>query len=411
MKINIYNYGFKNKKNAVIKEVPIPYEKDLKRIGLRMKKIIPTLRVFKKFKNYIIIGNGGSVNPFYALYSSIKAINYKKYNKKKVFVVNTEDSNRINEIRDLAKSEDSLVVVVSKSGETSTAISDYFAFKGYKKLILTSDRGSTLGEIAKKNNDTVVNLPKEISGRFSGFTETSLVPLWLLDFDVFKIIRQANVSKRYKEQAREVADYYHNCELCGEYDLFVPIYSYRLSQFFTIISQLIHESFGKSGKGLTVYGGFAPETQHHTNQRFFGGRRNTSSLMIVERKMYKKMNQRNTIVVPRAYYDESFSKLGKLNRMNGKSFDDVMFYEFVGTRDAAIKDGKHVSSIEFDCTVNQRDRWDDCFYYDAVNLLMFFYYFSYYSALYRGVDPFNQPAVESSKKITLSLLFDSNKGK
>ena len=41
----------------------------------------------------------------------------------------------------------------------------------------------------------------------------------------------------------------------------------------------MHESFGKDKLGQSYFGGQGPEMQHHTSQRFFGGRKNTEVVL------------------------------------------------------------------------------------------------------------------------------------
>ncbi len=292
---------------------------------------------FSKYKieNMIVIGNGGSINPFLALFN-------QKDTEIKVFVVNTEDYDLIKEVKSKAPKESSLVVVVSKSGETSTALIDYLAFSEYKKLILTQSETSTLGKLARKNKDDIVFVPNDVGGRYSAFTETVLVPLSILGYDVESIVKVAK-DAGLKEDAKKLAWFFYEAENQGFVDLFVPIYSYKASNFYSIITQLIHESFGKDGKGLTVFGGFAPETQHHTNQRFFGGRNNACAMMI-----YAKSDNDFTIQAK----DEEVKKFDNL------ALSQAVFFEYSGTLNTAVKNNKMVASIEFDSfSIDERVRF------------------------------------------------------
>ena len=69
-------------------------------------------------------------------------------------------------------------------------------------------------------------------------------------------------------------------ELGGYTELFLPVYCKALSGLGELIVQLAHESYCKSEKGQPVLFAEAPESQHHTNQRYFGGRRNMAALSV-----------------------------------------------------------------------------------------------------------------------------------
>lgn len=373
MKIRMHNAinPFKD-----VSDTEMNFESYLRKIDF--SKIKSVSQKYKNIKNVIVIGNGGSINPLLSLYSN------NDLKIKNLYVVNTEDADLIKDVKKNAKAKDSIVIIASKSGETSTALIDYFAFSGYKKLILTSDENSTLATIAEKNKNDICTVPKNISGRYSGFTETTLIPMAILGYDPKVIINAAAYTKRYKKKAKELAWFFYDAEKNGYSDLFVPIYSYKARGFFNMISQLFHESFGKNREGLTVYGGNAPETQHHTNQRFFGGMDNTSAMIIYA----KSENQMEAKV------KKSLLSIQKLEKIKGIRYSDAVYYEFLGTAKTAIKNMKVTATIEFESFgIEERSHF-----------LMLLYYFSVYSSLYRKVNPFDQPEVEESKITTMRLI-------
>lgn len=380
MKIRMYNQHNKFKD---VSGTEMNFETYLKEIDFQ--KIREVSLRYKSVKNIIVIGNGGSINPLLSLYDE------NDKGVKKLYVINSEDADLISEVKKLARPIDSIVIIASKSGETSTAIIDYFAFSGYKKLVLTSDMNSTIAKIAKQNRDSIYSVPAEISGRYSGFTETTLIPMAILGYNAEKITNAAKVAKKLKKKVKEIAWFFYDAEKSGYSNLFVPLYSYRGKGFFNMISQLFHESFGKNGKGLTVYGGNAPETQHHTNQRFFGGMNNTSAMIVYARP--KKSIK--------AKIKKSLLGIKNLAMFDSIDFSDALYYEFLGTLRSAVKRNKMVVSFEFDSFEIE----------ERAMFLMILYYFSVYSSLYRKVNPFDQPEVEDSKVITKRLIKKNNKSK
>src|SRR3989338_4480971 len=143
------------------------------------------LKKYQKCKNIILICNGGSVNSFKAVYGSLT--DYR--NKKRVVFVNTMDPRFLSEVKKSFGSRDALVIAVSKSGETAGVIESVLAFEGYKKLVVTQDKGA-LHEIADRKGIEVINHP-DIGGRFSGLTSSCFVPAILCGIDVESIDKGA----------------------------------------------------------------------------------------------------------------------------------------------------------------------------------------------------------------------------
>ena len=153
-----------------------------------------------------------------------------------------------------------------------------------------------------------------------------------------------------------------------------------------IITQLFHESFGKARKGLTVLAVEAPESQHHTNQRFFGGRRNMIGCFLSAHD-----GSRDIIVtVPESLRDISLcgSFLGDLHKQSlMRSFRS----EYEGT--VAYAKESDIPTIEISIP--------EISAYEIGNLMAFWHYVSVFSSLLRGVNPYDQPEVERSKEIAL----------
>ena len=338
------------------------------------------IKLNKEYKNIIVIGNGGSINPLLTLYNPFK-------NKKKnLFVLNSEDPWLIKRYSKLNKNN-TLVIAISKSGETSSVIFNYLALQQYDSIIITASKNSTLAKLAKARKAKIVLSDKNISGRFSGFTESSLLPLKLLNINTKEILKgslKVDVQEAYK-----LAKFLYDNEKKGYTTLYIPIYSVQLEPLFTMLSQLFHETFGKNKKGLTIYGGLAPETQHHSNQRFFGGRKDSQALFIYVKSNSSFMLKENQ--VPKIKY-----KGYALNKITNLDFNDLVYKEFLGTVKTAI--AKKIPSTSITTEVNESNIGE---------LLMFFYFVAYFSAKLRRVNPFDQPDVELSKKESLKEIFES----
>ena len=77
-------------------------------------------KLHKKFaghKKLIVIGHGGSITTFAGLYGALKSKSTKK-----AFLVSTNDPDYLSEVKAQTIPHDTIVVAVSKSGETVTQL-------------------------------------------------------------------------------------------------------------------------------------------------------------------------------------------------------------------------------------------------------------------------------------------------
>jgi len=336
------------------------------------------------FKNAIIIGNGGSISTTYAF------LGLKEFYENNFYVLNTNEPKLIKDLRNFFKKKDTIVFVISKSGKTSTVIENYFAFRDYKKVIITG-KGSLLYNLSKKDNNIIFEHPN-VGGRFTGPTVVSYIPSFFLGLDIDKI--RDGFEEAYKKNNVEIEDsdslkiakLLYFLEEKGYINIFVPIYSNYLNNLQNVVMQLYHETVCKDGKGGTIFTSLSPESQHHTNQRFFGGRKNILGMFITYKNKDSFVIENN---------EEGLEKYDDLD------LGDALHYEFYGTYQNSINKGIPTINIEL-------DRLDEK---EIANFIGFFHYLSIYSAFFRGVNPFDQPAVEDSKNITQKLLEERKKEK
>jgi glucose-6-phosphate isomerase len=243
--------------------------------------------------------------------------------------------------------------------------------------------------MGEKLNAKVVMHPN-IGGRYTGLTEVALIPAVLVGLDAEELYKGAeNFYNQYEKDnlAFKAASILYQLEQKGFVDVFMPFYSHNLFSMGSVIVQLCHESFGKDGKGQTYFAHEAPESQHHTNQRFFGGEKNIAGFFTsVENFVhYQATNlpaQLHSVQLKgRALFD-----------INKIPLQNSMRFELEGTLEDARIQGIpliHLSLSSF--TANE-----------IGGLLAFWQLFAVYSSVLRGVDPFNQPQVEASKNISFN---------
>jgi glucose-6-phosphate isomerase len=367
-----------------VKSTPVPnfakYSPDLEEIKKLKEK-------YKDKKNIIVEGNGGSISNFRGIYSALG----NKENKN-VFILDTEDPDYIYELKNKCSPKDTLVILTSKSGTRIQVLANYFAFQDYPILIITEDNNGALNQIRKIKNLDISFYPKtEITDRYTGLTESALTTAEIVEINTEKIIKGGKEmysicdpqSDLKNNPALQFALTLDKLEKVGYIEMFLSIYSKKLSGFFELIKQLFHESVCKNELGQTIYGGNAPENQHHTLQRLISGRKNSLGFFItVKNPAYeeglkieddlKNIKCRNII-------------LGDLNNI---SLNQIIKAEFQGTWQDVIDNNIPAIHLEL----------EEISPYTIGQFMAFFQYTAFYSASLRGVNPCDQPGVEKSKE-------------
>jgi glucose-6-phosphate isomerase len=338
---------------------------------------------YAHYKNLIVIGHGGSVSSFYGMYHALR-----EQSTKQVYVLSTVDPDYITELKNSLSPEDTLVIAISKSGETVTQIEALLHFTEFPLVCVTGVAGP-LAELGEKLSAKLV-LHMPISGRFTGLTEVALLPAAICGFDIQAMWDSAK--KQYDLFAKDnfafqAASIAFQLEDKGFVDFFMPIYDSHLFPMANLIIQLCHESFGKDGKGQTYFAHHAPESQHHTNQRFFGGRKNIAGWFLSSEK---PLHDIMTVVPTTA--KEVPLKEKTLGMLDGIPLSVALRAE----RDATIEDARLNNIPVIAQTVDQRTAGE------VGNLIAFWQLYAVYSSVLRNVNPFDQPQVENSKNISFS---------
>jgi glucose-6-phosphate isomerase len=363
---------FENKKVILDNPAFLDYKPDFAKIKEAWKE-------FGGYKNILVIGNGGSVTGLIGLLGAFPS-------KKSVHILSTVDPDYISALRLALRRDETLVIAISKSGETVTQIEALMHFIDYPLLCITG-QGSTLEKIAEKVGAKIYEHPA-IGGRYTAFTEVNLIPAAILGMNVEELYSGAQrvYAEFHKENiASKLAQIMYQLEQRGLVDVFVPFYSHRLFPFSNLLVQLAHESFGKNGVGQTYFAHEAPESQHHTNQRFFGGRKNIAGMFIV----VEHFADDQKTVVPTAMHSINI-KDGHLFDLNNIPLSYAMHSEFKGTWDDA-KNHLIPSAALYLTSVEPKE---------IGAFIATLQLFAVYSSLLRDVDPFDQPQVESSKQIS-----------
>lgn len=338
---------------------------------------------YQKYPNILVIGHGGSITSFYGFYNALK-----EQTNKKAYFLSTVDPDYIFELKKELKPENTLVISISKSGENTSQIEETMPFADFPMLIITG-KSSPLRAIGQKLGAKIILHP-DIGGRYTGLTEVALAPSAICGLDVKALYNGAKKFYNLYQKdnlAWRAASVLYRLEQKGYVDVFMPFYTHNLFPMSAIIIQLCHESFGKEGKGQTYFANEAPESQHHTNQRFFGGTKNICGFFTtMDSFLHPTIN-----VFPAAVHSVQI-KGRALFDINKIPLEKSIQFEAQGTIEDARISGiplLHLTVAGFKAE-------------EIGQLLAFWQLYAVYASVLRGVNPFDQPQVENSKNISFN---------
>jgi len=148
----------------------------------------------------VIIGIGGSNLGTMAVLEALYGTFYNAQQPDtQVYFADTVDTDYMLDImllvqQELQEGNEVLLNVVSKSGTTTETIANFELFlyllQTYKKeayheyVVVTTDEGSKLWQLAQEHNFTCLTIPEQVGGRYSVFSAVGLFPLALLGVDI-----------------------------------------------------------------------------------------------------------------------------------------------------------------------------------------------------------------------------------
>ncbi len=355
-------------------------------------------------KNLILLGIGGSSlgteTIFHALLDPLHNIESdKRGNAPRYFILDNIDLHRIKRVAELVKkeNEETLLVAISKSGETPETMSQFMVFKDilthgkdYKKriVIITDKNKGMLREIVKKEGYLSLPVPEGIGGRFSVLTPVGMFPAWFMGIDVEEILSGAKGMSEHIENA----DYKKNLAVIIASILYAmdnkgkPIhvvmpYCERLNAFADWFRQLEAESLGKKGRGPTPLKSIGVTDQHSQLQLYIDGPKDKFITFLY-------------CVNESQYIPESIPYIEELDYLAGKDMKELFRAEFLGTR-RSLTDAKTPNiTITLD-EINPFNIGALIFLYEMVIAFMGFLY---------GINAFDQPAVELGKIYTKAIM-------
>jgi len=355
-----------NKKNQVIQSLSSNYKDSFN---------IKILNKYKKFKNFRVIGIGGSSLGTEAIYNFLR-----KKIKKNFSFINDLDFTTENK-----KDKNCLNLVVSKSGETLETIvnSNIIINKKDENLIITENKDNYLYKLAQKLKAQVIHHNNFIGGRYSVLSETGMLPAQLMGLDSKKFRQLNNLVKNKKYLNALISNVSSIIFFIKKkkYNSIIINYDKSSENLFFWYQQLIAESLGKKKKGLLPIVSSMPKDNHSVMQLYLDGfTNNFFTFFFVHEKGSQKIIDKNIL---------SSKKFLKKKRLM-----DITYAQKQATENIFKKKGIPFRSFEI-------------FKRDEKTLGELFNFFVLETILLghaMKVNPYDQPAVELIKKETKKIL-------
>ena len=360
-------------------------------------------RIKEKCDVFIVIGIGGSYLGARAAIEFLKSNLYndlKKDTPDIYFVGNSINPAYLNEVISICEGRDVCVNVISKSGTTTEPA---LAFRIFKKLLedkygaeeaktrifATTDKAKgTLKQLSDEVGYETFVVPDDVGGRFSVLTAVGLLPIAVAGCDIDKLMAgAANGMKKYGEDDGNDAYTYaavrnilyrkgKSVEMLVSYD---PSFT-LMGEWF---KQLYGESEGKDSKGI-----FPSAATFSTDLHSLGQFIQDGSKIMFETVVHINTPKSDLFLEP----DEA--NLDGLNFLTGQNMSVVNERAYQGTILAHTEGGVPNLVLEL----------DDCSEETLGELIYFFEKACAVSGYMLGVNPFDQPGVESYKKNMFALL-------
>lgn len=381
-------------------DLPVNYDKEeFARIQAAAEKIKKSCDIL------VVIGIGGSYLGARAVIEFVKSPLYnaiKKDTPDIYFAGNTISTASLTELLAICEGKDVCVNVISKSGTTTepavafrvfrALLEEKYGMEGAKeRIFVTTDRArGTLKKFSTERGYETFVVPDDVGGRYSVLTAVGLLPIAVAGIDISALMKGAaearealavesvedNAALRYAMYRNAFYGQGKKAEILVSYE---P-YAAMLNEWW---KQLYGESEGKDGKGLLPDSVIFSTDLHSLGQFIQDGSR-----MMFE-TVLSIQDSGASFVIP-----DDKENVDGLNFLSGSLLSHVNEQAMLGTL-LAHNDGGVPNLL-----LEMADRTEASVGY----MLYFFELACAVSGYMLGVNPFDQPGVESYKKNMFALL-------
>lgn len=380
-------------------DLPVDYDKEeFARIKAAAKRIQEDSDIV------IVIGIGGSYLGARAAIEALKGMMYNAKKKKTpdiYFVGNSISPAYLQDIISLCEDKEFSVNVISKSGTTTEPAVAFRVFKALlekkygkdgakRRIYATTDRAKgTLKELSDREGYETFVVPDDVGGRFSVLTAVGLLPIAIAGCDVDRLMEGAAAAREaFAECSLENDCYRYSATRNilyrkGKAVELLACYEPNFTLMNEWYKQLFGESEGKDGKGL-----FPASVVFSTDLHSMGQFVQDGARVMFETVVDIKTPQQDLFI------EKSADNFDGLDFLANQNMSVVNRKAMEGTILAHTDGGVPNVVLEVDAL-------------DEYNLGYLIYFFEKACAIsgyLLGVNPFDQPGVESYKKNMFALL-------
>ena len=351
----------------------------------------------------VVAGIGGSYLGARAVVEAVKGVYHNELEPglKVYFCGNSISPTALNDIIALCKGKRFSINVISKSGtttETSLAFrvlrklleEEVGVEEANKRIYATTDRArGTLKQLADSQGWPTFVVPDDVGGRYSVLSAVGLLPIAAAGIDIAELMQgAADAMQRFSvlspdNDAYKYAAARNILSRKGKQIEILECYEPNFALMNEWYKQLFGESEGKDNKGLFPASCIFSTDLHSMGQFIQEGTRNMFETIVNVKNPAKDL-----------YIEELEGNFDGLNFLAGQNMSVVNRKAMEGTILAHTDGGVPQMLIDV----------DDLSAYNVGYLIYFFWRACACSGYLLGVNPFNQPGVESYKKNMFALL-------
>ena len=278
-----------------------------------------------------------------------------------------------------------LNLIVSKSGNTIETIvnSNILVKKKDKNIFITENKKNYLYLLGQKLKADIIHHNNYIGGRYSVLSEVGMLPAELMGLDSKKFRQLNNLIKNRRYLNALISNvsstlYFIKKE---KFNSVIINYDKQSENLFNWYQQLIAESLGKKSKGLLPIISSMPKDNHSVMQLYLDGfKNNFFTFFYVNEKHSTKIINKDI--------------LSPYNFIKNKSVSNIAFAQKKATENIFKKKNIPFRSFE----IKKRDEKT------LGELFCFFILETILLSKALKINPYDQPAVETIKKETRSIL-------
>jgi len=351
--------------NQVIKSLSKNYKNSFKK---------EKLENYRKFKNFRVIGMGGSILGTQSIYDFLK----NRIKKNFLFFDNLQNYKK-------KEKKKFTNLIVSKSGNTIETIvnSNILIKKKEKNIFITENKKNYLYLLAEKLKAEIIHHNNFIGGRYSVLSEVGMLPVELMGLksQKFKQFNSLIKNKKFLNALIENVSSILFFIKEKKFNSVIINYDEKADSLFKWYQQLVAESLGKNKIGLLPVVSNMPKDNHSVMQLYLDGfQNNFFTFFYVHENQSEKINNK-LILSPQKFLNNKY--VSNIKYAQKKASENVFKKKKIPYRSFEIKKRDEKTLGE---------------------LFTFFILETILIGKCLNLNPFDQPAVELIKKETRKLL-------